>query len=333
MQYKEAAYKGGISAKPTLMMLEVTNACNQSCLFCDHNKMTRNVVNMDYNFAVRIMREGYEMGIREIALFLMTEPLIYKNLDKLIKAAKEIGYEYVYITTNGTLATLDRMKVLIHAGLDSIKFSINAIDRVNYAVVHGKDDYDTVIQNLKNLYTYKNENNLKLNIFISSIKTKYNPSRKKIHAILGKWCDEIVVENYIDKLDVNSNSNLKVDSLEDDGVDIIVGNKMPCQMLFNRICVTAEGYLTACCSDIQNAMAYADLKVTPLNEAWTNELITSVRLKHLEGNYDNTLCKICAGMSGIIVPLCKEFGNMVCNTTDRNIEMKRVEEYNYLGKI
>ena len=46
------------------------------------------------------------------------------------------------MTSNGALATPEKIRAVIDAGLDSIKFSINAPERKMYAFIHGKDDFD-----------------------------------------------------------------------------------------------------------------------------------------------------------------------------------------------
>ncbi len=63
---------------------------------------------------------------------------------------------------------------LIESGLDSIKFSINAIDSVNYKKVHNRDDFDRVIQNFSTLLKLKKERYPHLKLLISSVLTPCN---------------------------------------------------------------------------------------------------------------------------------------------------------------
>ncbi len=111
---------------PKNMLLEVTNACNHKCIFCANSKSTKRQRIIDDKFAYRILKEAYELGTREVGFYGTGEPLINNNLEKYIKYAKEIGYEYTYITTNGALLTEERMKKIVESGIDSIKFSFNA---------------------------------------------------------------------------------------------------------------------------------------------------------------------------------------------------------------
>jgi molybdenum cofactor biosynthesis enzyme MoaA len=75
--------------------------------------------------AFDILSQAYKLGVREVGFYLVSEPFMAKNLEACVAYAKQTGYEYIYLTTNGAMATKDRMERLLLNGLDSIKFSIN----------------------------------------------------------------------------------------------------------------------------------------------------------------------------------------------------------------
>ena len=76
-------------------------------------------------------------------------------------------------------------------------------------------------------------------------------------------------------------------------------------MIFNRFHVTYEGYLTACCVDMNNMLAYADLTQEALKDAWYNETIRKLRREHLTGKLGNNKCYNCVSQIGRddVVPL------------------------------
>ena len=94
-----------------------------------------------------------------------------KNLYEYIKISKDNGIKRTYITSNGALADINKVKKLINVGLDSIKFSINAGSRDTYKIVHGHDDFDKVIKNLDDIYTFKNKNKVNLQLLCTFIFT------------------------------------------------------------------------------------------------------------------------------------------------------------------
>lgn len=120
------------------LRLELSNICNHKCLFCPNYLHNRRPCSMDKELAYRIIKECAQLGVEKIGLFMNGEPFVTDNLHEYISFAKHCGIEYVYITTIGFLASINKMKKCIDAGLDSIKISINAGNSNPYQIVHGK---------------------------------------------------------------------------------------------------------------------------------------------------------------------------------------------------
>jgi molybdenum cofactor biosynthesis enzyme MoaA len=70
---------------PTNMLVEVTNACNLSCVFCAHSKMKRNVGMMNLDLFQDIAKRAFDGGTREIGFYLCGEPLINKRLSEYVQ--------------------------------------------------------------------------------------------------------------------------------------------------------------------------------------------------------------------------------------------------------
>lgn len=274
-------------------LIEVTNACNSECIFCANRKKTRKTGSIDKKLLEKILNDAYNEGVREVGFYTTGEPLVCKNIDDYVSTAKKIGFDYVYITTNGVLATLDKIKHLVEQGLDSIKFSINAIDRETYQLIHGKDDFDKVLENLKEISNYRTTSGKKFRIYVSYIATRHSLRKKEeIKIFFENMCDEVIVLNTINQsgLTPEIETLLKV---EGEQTDIDVKTSLPCNMLFNTINISYEGYITACCADFQNYLAYADLNNVSISEAWNNDIIVKLRKMHMDGDAGSTLCANC----------------------------------------
>ncbi|MCI8814673.1 MAG: hypothetical protein HFH61_05330 [Lachnospiraceae bacterium] len=87
------------------------------------------------------------------------------------------------------------------------------------------------------------------------------------------------------------------------------GAEVPCDMVFNRLHITCQGYLTACCVDFDNMMAVADLKVTPLEVAWNNDDFVKLRRQHLNNSIGNNMCYMCIHNMACerVMPLVSKF--------------------------
>lgn len=278
---------------PKNMLVELSNYCNSQCIFCANSKMTRKRGEMDFEFLHKLMKEAYDLGVREIGFYTTGEPLLYKRLDEAIILAKEIGYEYIYITTNGLLANIDKIKQLISCGLDSIKFSINAINENDYKFIHNIDRFNEVVQNLKDAYEYKIKEGNYTKIFVSYIATKYTDYEvEEIKRYFSNYCDEVSVVNVRNQSGMMPLETKFLKCINEKN-KVQASRIIPCHYLFNVINVSYEGYLTACCTDFQNYLAYADLNKVSLKEGWNNQIVTKLRKEHLEFKVSNNLCYNC----------------------------------------
>lgn len=303
---------------PKNMLLEVTNICNDRCIFCANRKSTRKKGYINYEKALKILHEAYENGTREVGFYATGEPLINKDLEKYIKYAKDIGYEYTYITTNGVLLGEERANSLLEAGIDSIKFSINAVNKKDYILVHGKDDFEVVVENLRNLSKLRKKYKFKL--YISCILTNQTVNSKK------EFIDYFY--QYVDEIWFDNCSNIGGYMCELD--ELVAVNRDArhhfknniCPIIFKNLYVTYEGYLTMCCTDFQNYLVVANLDNESLYNAWNNKYAVKLRKCHIEHKLDGLLCNNCMlNCEKDIVPLVEEYGVKFDYSTWNNMEL------------
>jgi hypothetical protein len=251
--------------------------------------MNHHFGDIDPVFLKRILHEAYSMGVRRVGLYTIGEMFLCKDIVTHIKNAKEAGYEYIYTDTNGALADRPHLEAVIAAGLDSIKFSINAGTAETYKKIHGHDAFETVLENLKICYELKQKHNKKLKIMVSFVVT--NQNENEIGLLKG------MVEPYIDNYIVHPISvrhNCENDMRN--GLEPNMGKhiqKIPCFMVFARLHITFDGYLTACCQDYNYELLLADLKSTPINEAWRSKNALKLREAHLKKDVGGFLCDNC----------------------------------------
>jgi len=278
---------------PKTSLVELSNGCNHACIFCTNPRMERKIGRLDVNLYEKFIRQGRQLGMKEVGLYTTGEPFLMKNINDYIKIAKKNGIEYIFITTNGGLTEPEKLISAIESGLDSIKFSVNAGTRESYKLVHGVDDFDKVVNNIKYLSKHIKENNINLKLMVSCIITKHIEDEEEIlKNLLLPYIDEIVFYG------VNSQFGQSIEQikhLESSLTDPppAKGKAKPCSMVWNRVHLTKEGYLTLCCADYENALTYADLNHTSLKDAWHNQVITEMRKKHQSQCLEGTLCDNC----------------------------------------
>ena len=286
---------------PDSIKIEITSRCNYRCSYCASKRHLRPQGDIDKEFLYRILHEAHSIGVREIGMFLLGESLLVKELPDYVKYAKEsVGIEYVFLTTNGSLATPDRLTLLVDAGLDSIKFSMNAGSRQRYQEMHGVDGFDHVIENIKWLGNFKKERSLSLpRLAVSSIYSEeYREEIDSLKSILSPFIDDF----YLLPL-YNQGGHVGGTTYTP-----IVGNPgrfermvppVPCWAIFNSARISWNGWLTACCFDHDTRFEMADLGKVSLLEAWHHTRFVELREAHLSGDNDRlrkTLCANCLGL-------------------------------------
>lgn len=282
---------GGV-AFPANCLVELTNACNHACVFCHNPFMHRTTGILDKELFGRFVDEAVTLGLKEIGLYSTGEPFVVKNLSWYVGRAKEAGCQRVYLTTNGVLATLDRVIRAVDSGLDSLKFSINAATRESYKLTHGQDDFDLVLRNVQDIFDWKQKTGSTIQLLGSCIYTKLTKGEIDIHkATFSKFFDDII---YQEAQSQGGRTGERIRPVVEERDPVDSSQLKPCEMLWNRIHLTWEGYLSACCVDYELDLTYADFRSgAPLTEFWNNTMMQHLRQKHLEGQLDNLICKSC----------------------------------------
>jgi MoaA/NifB/PqqE/SkfB family radical SAM enzyme len=106
--------------------VKVTNNCNSRCITCDYwqHKFT-NELTLDEIRAV--LRDLRSLGVAEV-MFTGGEPTIRPELPDCVRAAREVGFEGIGLTTNGLSINPDKIDRLLDAGLTEIVLSLEGLE-------------------------------------------------------------------------------------------------------------------------------------------------------------------------------------------------------------
>lgn len=265
---------------PRQIQIETSNICNHGCSFCAYPMMERPKRLMDQALFRQLVSEAYSLGAREIGLFAGAEPLACKWLEEYVAYCKSVGYEYQYISTNGSLGNPERFKALLDAGLSSIKFSINAGTRETYKRVHGRDDFEKVIANVKFVAAYRKTLTQGVYLgasFVAMPDTAHEFN--ELQSLLAPHVDEVLY------YEANNQSGQMAD------LPLVPFSE--CALPFNKLHVSLEGYIKACCNDYDNLLAIDDIKSMGLAAAWHSERFKQLRQRHIDDRLEGTLCGKC----------------------------------------
>lgn len=289
---------------PRSVKIELTGRCNYRCGFCAlRTRQQQPHTDMDFGLFRRITREMKDAGVEEIGCFYLGESFSAPELlvDAIRWCKKDLGFSYVFLTTNGSLATPERAKACMAAGLDSLKFSINAGDHEQFERVMAVSPklYERALDNLKAAREIRDAGKFKCGVFASSIKYD-GEQQRRMEALLAERVLPYVDQHYW--LPLYSMGSMAEQREAELGYRPTAGNQgrldalrppLPCWSAFTEGHVTASGKLSACCFDADERWSMADLNEVDFLTGWHSAAFAALRQAHLSGDVSGTVCEKC----------------------------------------
>ena len=189
----------------------------------------------------------------------------------------------------------------MRAGLDSLKWSINAADEQQFEKIMGVAGklFHTALDNVASAWDVRQRNGFKTGLYASSI--KYDGKQQvKMERLLSECVRPWVDEHYW--LPLYSMGAFATKRESELGYRPTAGNQgrlgalrepLPCWSAFTEGHVTAEGKLSACCFDATANWTMGDLNKMPFMDAWNSPDFVRLREAHLKKDVRGTVCENC----------------------------------------
>jgi MoaA/NifB/PqqE/SkfB family radical SAM enzyme len=133
-------------APPVCVYLEVTNRCNLLCETCPRTfEELEPPADMSWELFTSIVDQL--PGLTRAVLHGVGEPMMVKNLPRMIRYLKQRGV-YVLFNTNGTLLAPRKRGEIIDTGLDELRVSLDAAEAQSFFKVRGKNFFDRIVRNV-----------------------------------------------------------------------------------------------------------------------------------------------------------------------------------------
>lgn len=298
------AYRVPAPPAPRSVKIELTGRCNYRCGFCAlRMREVQPKGDMDFALFQRITTEMRAAGVEEIGLFFLGESFMAPEL--LVRAIRwckgELGFPYVFLTSNASLADPEDVEECMAAGLDSLKWSVNAADDAQFERVMGvrAKYYRKALRNIREAWEVRRWGKYKTRLYASSIRLD-GEQRERMTALLDQYVRPYVDEWY--ELPLYSMGSVATQREAELGYKPTAGNQgrigalrepLPCWSAFTEGHVTADGILSACCFDADGRFAMADLKDQEFLAAWHAARFQALRAAHLAGDVTGTVCQDC----------------------------------------
>jgi radical SAM protein with 4Fe4S-binding SPASM domain len=295
-------YLGTTLPAPKSVKLELTATCNYRCNFCTRS-LHEDSGDMERGLYSKIIRDLRQAGVEELGLFYIGESFVCKWLPEAIKEAKDVGFPYVFLTTNGSAATPQRVRACMEAGLDSLKFSLNFYSAAQLAEIAKVSPHfwRRAIENLKLARAIRDEGNgnqsFKCGLYASSIAFD-GEQGDRMRAVVEE-IKPYVDEWYALPLYGMSGASKAAGWKPQPGNPGRLENMrdpLPCWSVFTEGHITKDGLVSACCfgNGATDSLCMGDLKEQPFMQIWNNEKYRDLRQAHLNKDVSKTACAECA---------------------------------------
>jgi len=286
-------YRKTILPAPPSVKISLDDNCQFRCNFCT-SRLQPEKSQMPWEMFTRVIDELHSRGTKEIGLFYIGEPMLADRLVDAVRYCKQVGIEYVFITTNGHLAKREKVKQLMDAGLDSLKFSFNYVNGEQLKDIAGVSPkvFYKIVENIKDAWEVKQEGNFKCGIYASSIMFdgEQGERMKSTVELILPFVDE---HYWLPCFSFGGQTDLGLVQGNPGRLEMM-RKPLPCWSGFKEGHVTASGKVSFCCFDSHDKWVLGDLAKGSFMAAWNGDKAQRLRADHLSGDVTGTECEQCA---------------------------------------
>jgi len=295
-------HPGRVDYLPPCLFVEVTNRCNLTCPTCPLG------TDMAYNGYDKadVTFEQFKKIIDQIPSVVyitlqgIGEPLLNKDIMKMIKYCTEKGIS-TYINTNGTILTETKSKELIDSGLSNLSISVNSFDEKVFAETRSGASITKITENIKRFIEIKKNLNASKPIvsFRAILMKETEPHMEDlifksdelgvdvlyIQLFMSIVADEKLCTSSLSQNEIEAFSNKLEEWKKKIKMSIITesfgkssNNLGQCKLPWFSPNITAEGYVTPCCTiNNPSILNMGNIFNTPFEQIWNSDKFVDFR--------------------------------------------------------
>lgn len=308
---------------PEIITIEVSTICNLKCPICPTGTglLKRQGKLMKFD-DFRIIWNKVKDTTKKLIIVGQGETFLNKDIYRMLDYIKDSTSHYrdtqgnlkneplwTYIDTNGNIPV--DYKKLLECNLDEIVFSIDGINQETYEQYRINGNFQTAVQNLKELVEARTIMRLKKpRIVYKYIVFKHTEmhieSARSLALSLG--VDDFRIEPSTFKTDYgidvfrkyvsNSPEFQRIESIDFDNNRIMPNPNhysRHCTITHNNLYITVNGDVAPCCGVDQNDMPlYGNLLTQSLEKVWNSKEAKLFRRQVLKDRHSHTACNNCS---------------------------------------
>lgn len=251
--------------KLTSLIIEPTNTCNLRCSFCFVTEgMNRPEGFMDFDLFKKVIDDS--PGLEHLCMHNWGEPLLHKDIFRMIDYAVGSGVKYVVMNTNGTLLTDKMIDRIVNSSLSIIRFSIDG-SAETYERIRGVP-LDKIERNILKLKARKEA--VRPGLGMGVVFTVEEDTQDDADEYIDRWKKIVDHVRLQPKL---VQSPRREACPEPFGKD------------YGKLVVLWDGTVIPCCVDYNATLRLGDARRDRVMDLWNSQAIERLRRQHMEKNF------------------------------------------------
>lgn len=291
---------------PSKIDIELTNICNLRCVMCPEITMSRKKGFMEFETFKKITDECANHYVQEVVLNIMGESLLHPKFSEIVIYAKK-HLKNVGLNTNACFLKKEISKNIIDAGMDWIRFSLDAAHKETYEKIRIGANFEMTMSNVEEFFKIRKESNsLKPRVVLQFIEQKENCMEHD--DFIKKWGSFLDGEDIIAIKFANDWGG----QVKDVGTFIAEIVSDVCISPWQSETILWDGEVVMCCVDFDGKVKLGNIKNKSLFDIWNGPEFKKLRMLVENKDYEKLpICRACDMTSG------RSFSNI--NITKKDI--------------
>ena len=286
-----------VNGYPYVLMIEASSFCDMVCPMCpiEMEGTMRKRGEMAYEKFRKLMEEIGDTTMA-ICFWNFGEPLLNKNIFRMIREAKKYNIFTAISTNLLSLNDCQKQEKLMECGLDYLIISFDGATQDTYEKFRGKGNFYPVLTNLKELLVLKRKKSLKLPfVNLQFIIMKDNEKEISLIRNMSK-------ELGVDKLSLKKFTYIgnNAESFLPENSDYILGkhksvtNMNRCARPWDSTVISWDGEVLPCCGDLKFSCKHGNcFGEDSFKTIWNSKRYKTFRKRVLDDINNIPMCKTC----------------------------------------
>lgn len=287
----------GLGDFPIIIDVEPVGLCNYRCLMCPtglqalgrpqgfmEQRVWRSIVNEcePHGTALRCIGWG--------------EPLLHPDIVGMVAYASQKGL-LVHLNTNASKLTPELAEHLVDAGLASIKFSFQGVDRASYAEMRRVDFFDGMLQAIRWVREARGFNRLPFIAASTSVTDEPEDKVETFRQTMSELVDHLSIGQTT--FDFFDHRALRLKPAQREVLDRVTSiawekrHPDPCPEVWDKLSIHWDGSGHVCCNDYSGKTNLGKVPDVSLMEMWSHPTMTGYRERLSRKEYGGPLCSVC----------------------------------------